>query len=236
MRGSTWNVGLVAVAAGVLVLTVLGAAVGGSWQLEERSFASLGAPSPAESPPPPPPVRIDPAHSPEGLSLSWGWLPTVGAVLLAALVPLAVWWLWLWIRQRTGSPRPVLRDVRTAAARGDEPDLPALRRGVAAARRSLAEIPQPADAVIAAWLALEDAAAASGTARAPSQTPTEFTKAVLDRTDADPEAATDLLALYQSARFSGHPISASEVARAQRCLTRIAASWDALAAAERSGP
>src|SRR5680860_1161507 len=106
-----------------------------------------------------------------------------------------------------------------------------LRRGVAEARRFLAEIAGPSDAVIAAWLALEDAASASGVRRAPSQTPTEFTLAVLDRTNADPDATAELLALYHRARFSGHPIEAADVARASRCFGRLAASWDALAAA-----
>src|SRR5699024_7315729 len=69
--------------------------------------------------------------------------------------------------------------VTTVSEVAPEPDLPALRRGVAAARTVLGTDAAPDDAIIAAWLELEAAAASSGVHRAPSDTPTELTTAVL---------------------------------------------------------
>ncbi|MEE6287593.1 DUF4129 domain-containing protein [Georgenia sp. MJ173] len=107
-----------------------------------------------------------------------------------------------------------------------EPDLPALRRGVAAARAALAGHAEPDDAVIAAWLELEAAAASSGVDRAPSDTPTELTTAVLGATRADAGATRTLLHLYHRARFAPHAVlDAADVARAVGCLERIAESW-----------
>jgi hypothetical protein len=57
------------------------------------------------------------------------------------------------------------------------------------------------DAVVAAWLRLEEAAAHEGAGRAPHQTATEFTTALLSRYAADEAALTELRRLYQRARF-----------------------------------
>jgi hypothetical protein len=67
----------------------------------------------------------------------------------------------------------------------------------------------PSDAVQEAWLALESAAAESGTERRPDQTSTEFTSAVLAEHEVDPVALATLLGLYQRARF-GLPDSVTE--------------------------
>lgn len=86
----------------------------------------------------------------------------------------------------------------------------------------------PSDAVQAAWLALEQAAAECGTTRRPHQTPTEFTSAVLAEHDVDDTALATLRGLYQRARF-GQPdsVTESDADAAVAALERIA---DALAA------
>jgi hypothetical protein len=86
----------------------------------------------------------------------------------------------------------------------------------------------PSDAVQAAWLALEQAAAECGTARRPHQTPTEFTSAVLADHDVDQAALATLRGLYQRVRF-GRPdtVTESDADAAVAALERIA---DALAA------
>src|SRR5674476_1258962 len=61
------------------------------------------------------------------------------------------------------------------------PNLPTLREGVVEADQQLRRFVRPADAVIAAWVCLEQAAARSGVLRDPAATPTEFTVKVLDR-------------------------------------------------------
>ncbi|HEX3647743.1 MAG TPA: DUF4129 domain-containing protein, partial [Pseudonocardiaceae bacterium] len=86
----------------------------------------------------------------------------------------------------------------------------------------------PSDAVQAAWLALEAAAAECGTSRRPHQTPTEFTSAVLAEHDVDDTALATLRGLYQRARF-GEPesVTESDADAAVAALERIA---DALTA------
>jgi hypothetical protein len=79
------------------------------------------------------------------------------------------------------------------------------------ALQEFTEHPQraPRDAVIAAWLALEEAEP-----RKPHQTPTEFT----EKLGVD---ATVLKDLYQCARFGHEEVTAEQARQAQRELSRI---------------
>jgi hypothetical protein len=79
------------------------------------------------------------------------------------------------------------------------------------ALQEFTEHPQrpPRDAVIAAWLALEEAEP-----RKPHQTPTEFT----EKLGVD---ATVLKNLYQRARFGHEEVTAEQAQQAQRELSRI---------------
>jgi Domain of unknown function (DUF4129) len=81
----------------------------------------------------------------------------------------------------------------------------------------------PSDAVIAAWVQLEQSAAASGTERAAHQTPSEFTEAVLAEHSADAAALHELKAVYQRARF-GEPgqVTTADAEAARAALRRIA--------------
>ena len=82
---------------------------------------------------------------------------------------------------------------------------------------------EPGDAVVLAWLMLEDAAAECGLARRPHQTPTEFTTAVLAGLDVDAGALDRLKRLYQRARFSTHPVTDEDVDAALDALRRLVA-------------
>lgn len=84
----------------------------------------------------------------------------------------------------------------------------------------------PRDAVVAAWVALEDAAAAHGTTRDPAHTPTEFTTAVLAATPAPAADIATLRGLYQRARFTSHPVTDDDVTTARRALSGIAHALD----------
>jgi hypothetical protein len=108
------------------------------------------------------------------------------------------------------------------------PELPVLRRGVAAAQRHLDRIPDADNAIVEAWLALEAAASSSGVRRRPAETPTEFTADVLRGTAADPAAVAQLLTLYHRARFSAAGVSRADVTEAGRCLGILARSWEAM--------
>ncbi|RKS75499.1 uncharacterized protein DUF4129 [Motilibacter peucedani] len=95
--------------------------------------------------------------------------------------------------------------------------------GVEAAERAIEEDRAPRDAVVGAWVALEEGAAESGVPRAPSTTPTEFALDVLRRTGADPLSTRRLLALYERARFSTEPVTDADVAAARECLADLRA-------------
>jgi hypothetical protein len=152
-------------------------------------------------------------------------LTVVGYVLLALLVGVFVWVLVRVLRRLTarhrGQGAPDAAGLTTGGVVGGPdvlPDLPALREGVDDAGKRLRADVRPADAVIAAWVALEGAASASGVERRPAQTPTEFTVAVLDRTAADPGAVRTLLDLYLRARFGEDPLRPDDVLAARRAV------------------
>ena len=226
----------VAAAGALLVLAVVGAAVRGPWVVEPRNFDFGFLTLPQQTPPPQEtpaaaPTPVLPPASEGGTPLDLSWVGLVLAALAAGLIALLLWRLWLRYRR----PLPEAEGARSSSLADpvDQiPDIPVLLRGVEAARLSLTQIVDPTDAVIAAWLSLEEAAASSGVTRHPAQTPTEFTVAILVTTDAAPDATQELLALYHLARFSTHPVTPADVDRASRCLGDIAASWHANAAAD----
>lgn len=96
-----------------------------------------------------------------------------------------------------------------------------------AARQALAELRRrtggdPGDAVIAAWLVLEQTAAEAGSARAAHQTPTEFAASVLASHDVDTGALDRLRALYQRARFGTDVVvTEADVAAATEALETL---------------
>lgn len=230
----------------VVVLVVLAAAWGGSWEIEPRDldlawldWLQLPTAEPLQGTLPEPVAGADAIDA----SGDGGWLGAAlgvavrvaGALVALALVAWLVRGLWRWFRYRDAPRRRAEPASGAVGVRADEPDLPVLRRGVAEARRFLADVDRPVDAVVAAWLALEEAAGSSGVHRSPAQTPTEFTVAVLERTSADAGTTAELLALYHRARFSRQPIGPDDVARASRCLERLAADWDAVPQGDGAG-
>lgn len=139
------------------------------------------------------------------------------AVLLIRLVVAAV---------RGRRRRPGLRGVEALDAEPRIADAPTVLRGIAAALAGFEEDRQPADAVVRAWLGLQQAAEDAGFARSPAETPTEFTGRVLSRTGADRSALRTLLGLYLRARFGDGGITPADAAGAQRALRALEASWE----------
>ena len=104
-------------------------------------------------------------------------------------------------------------------------DAPAVLRGIAAALVALDEHREPSDAVVQAWLGLQQAAEDAGFARSAAETPTEFTGRVLSRTGADRVALRRLLRLYLRARFGDGAITAVDATDAGDALRALEASW-----------
>lgn len=121
-----------------------------------------------------------------------------------------------------------------------------LRRAAERARTELAgrRGGPPGDAVVAAWLRLEEAAAHEGAGREPHQTATEFTAALLARYLTREPALDELRGLYQRARFGrpgqvGDAEADAAVAALDRILTALAngpAHPAAAGAASSAGP
>jgi len=216
------------VAGALVVLTVLGAALAGPWLPRTRPEAqiTLGIDFPT---PTPRPQETDLGHlddlAGEGSVAAWVKvvLVVVGLVLLVLLSTAAVRAARRWLSAHT--PPEVDRTDAGEVVRGDLVDLarPALAEGVEAAADALDRDVPPGDAVVAAWVALEEAAEGSGVLREPAQTATEFTLELLDATEADPVASRALLELYLAARFSRHPITSDDVVRARASLAALGA-------------
>lgn len=211
----------------VLMVAIVAASTAGGWRLEPRGWLENLSPNLEATPTTyEPPTHPPPLTPPSPLQ---HWIAGVLTVLvgLAVLVVLIYLGRWLW-RQR---PRRAVAvegppDTTPAGALAAEPDLASLVRGAEAAESILAETGgEPRDLILRCWLALEEAAAASGAARRPSDSPTEFTGLVLLATQADPASVDTLLRLYHQARFSRHPITDDEVRSARAAVIKLARIW-----------
>jgi hypothetical protein len=134
------------------------------------------------------------------------------------------------IRNRTRRTRLKGRHGLITGAEPEAADAPTVLRGIAAALGALDEQREPGDAVVRAWLGLQQAAEDAGFARSPAETPTEFTGRVLSRTGADRAALRTLLRLYLRARFADGAISAADATAARDALHALAASWERVTA------
>ena len=214
------------------IVVIAAAATTGSWALQERHYGSLhwnprpARPSPVPTLTPGPPQRPGSARAWGILQFDPRWIGYPLLLLLAAVLAIVLWRVWQRYRRTAGvdAPGAVPGDGVLLATEAT-PHLPPLLAGVARAQRSLRGAASSEDAIIAAWLAVEQGAQASGVQRHPAQTPTEFTVAVLASTGADPAAIEGLRDLYLRARFSAHPTGSAQIAAAAGHLSALEASW-----------
>jgi hypothetical protein len=177
--------------------------------------APATTPTPIETPAPAPP-------DPGGIGIGDVLLAATGLLLLVLALLLARTLLTA-ARRGTQAATPATTPPGDATRATPDDTVDHLRDAVHHAQEQLAPRVPPRDAVVAAWVALEDAAALAGARRDPAQTPTEFTVAVLGRTPADPGAVAVLRRLYQRARFSRADVSAHDVEDARSALRRLSA-------------
>jgi hypothetical protein len=222
---------VLAVAAVLVVLTI----AAGPVDVQEPSWLGGGEvdvqPQPVEPLPTaePGPTATPPAQSgdPVDVDVPWPALIVVAVAAGAYLLYYLVRRLLPELGLRGERRRPVLGGRVEALADPVEE----LRDGARSAASALSgPAPDAAEAVVAAWLALESAAAGSGAPRGPAQTPTEFTAALLRHHHAEEDAVATLLGLYHRARFAVSPdLGAADVETARRALRTIVTTLGASA-------
>lgn len=136
----------------------------------------------------------------------------IGFVLLVVTAVLLVLKMLANRKHRGADPLPLQDDEELTAlleATGEEVRYRALTES------------DPRNAVVACWVALEEAVQHSGLRRDPTETAAELTSRVLGRWQVDETAIATLSAAYREARFSRHPVSEQERDRAVEALRRI---------------
>jgi len=217
----------VALVAALAAAVLVAAATGAPWTWDPPAWLgpladpAVDAPEPLPAPTPAP--TEPPRPVPESGSDLLTWLLALAGLVVFVLALLALRAALGRVRRHRDPRPPDTATPGDALVTTDDDVLPHLRHAVRHAEDRLAPTVPPRDAVVAAWVALEDAAALAGTRRDPAQTPTEFTVAVLESTPADRGAVATLRDLYHRARFRGVDVDAHDVETARRALRRLAA-------------
>ncbi len=224
----------------LVVLVILAAGIGGTSHFTgARWFPHLGGR--AATPTThraivrntPPTTRRRPPHS----SGSLPWWVGVLVLVLIALSLAALLWLW-WSRRRLpAAPAFQTSSMHVTQLVPAEPEAEPekLLSGIGLALQALDEQREPADAVVRAWLGLQETAEESGIMRSASETPTEFTSRILSRAFADDQALRTLLRLYLRTRFGDHPVTADDVATVREALQQLLSTWGAPAGTPATG-
>ena len=205
---------LVAVACGIVVMAgLVVAAVARPVALLSRPEASVPAPPVPTAPQSLLPTLTSPPASGQGdftpsdpspflIALVQIMLVLTAVIVLAVLVRIL---MSLWRR-----PRITLHEDPSFAI----PDVPVELLRTAEQRVMLLRTGAPRNAIVAAWLDLENSVAATGLPRDPAETSTEFTERVIGTWEVDRLRLGDLAALYREARFSVHELEESHRERA----------------------
>ena len=124
--------------------------------------------------------------------------------------------------------RAVVAQLRTTARTQEGPSgtaevTPDVMLAAARQGEELLASGTPANAVVAAWVALEEAVHSAGITDDRSRTSAELVTSVLRRFDVDADALDRLGALYREARFSRHEIGEDLRSQARAALQRVQA-------------
>jgi hypothetical protein len=156
------------------------------------------------------------------------WIVVIAIVLVVvALIALAR--RWLSGRRLPSAAKLSGASVHTSTQQvvpaEPQPEPEQLLTGIELALRALDEEREPADAVVRAWLGLQETAEESGIVRSAAETPTEFTSRILRGAFTDDAAVRTLLRLYLRTRFGDHPVTSDDVAEVRDALQQLVSNW-----------
>ncbi|PRB07980.1 DUF4129 domain-containing protein [Microbacterium sp. MYb64] len=161
-----------------------------------------------------------------------GIIVAVIELVIAACFLAVLAWLFWRLARALWAARPLSREIGGAgdagagAVAGDESvDAGAIRSAAADAQEAIETHRDPGDAIVAAWVHLEEATSRAGRSRLPSETPGEFALRILRRRPGVDTELETLLGLYESVRFGGVQADESGRATARRCLAIVEEVW-----------
>jgi len=217
--------------AGMFVVVLFAASVQGAptidpWEMSPPSDSPAAVPPPSGTPSPEPlPEPVDDIATTVIavvlVVLGVAILLLLGYLLVRALIRA---WRDRPLRARSGGDAAHDLDDLDAPAE-DDAAAPVIRRGIVGALRSIDSGVTPADAIIAAWVGLEESAADAGLTRGMSETPSEFALRIITRRAGITGAAEDLLRLYERVRFGGYAAGEADRALARAALGTIEEGW-----------
>lgn len=232
MRRGTRSTVVVAVVTAAVLVLLLAWSAGNGTPLVSSPTGTWGPPRAEETASFT--AELDPGAEPEGGQEGSDdvtrWTFNLALLLWLAAVVAMVTLLLKWVaRQRVeGMERRALVEEEELAAlldaTSDEVRYQALTEG------------DPRNAVVACWVALEDAVHRSGLRQDRAETAAELTQRVLGRWDVDPAAITTLSEAYREARFSRHPVTEEQRTLAVDALERIHVDLRRHVEAQVSGP
>lgn len=217
---------------GLFLIVMIAAAVQGLPQINPPLFKSQQLPPPVQTAEPMP--SATPAPLPEASSNLVGTIIGIIFLLLAGAAAVLVLVLVIRALLRAWRDRPMrFRDGSAVASdlreqpEPTEPEVaaPVIRRGIEGALRIIDERAVPTDAIVAAWIGLEESAADAGLARGASETASEFALRIITRRAGISDAAQQLLRLYESVRFGAYTASEDDRAIARAALKLIEKGW-----------
>jgi hypothetical protein len=227
-RGAVAVVAVVMLGLAAVALVVLASAGGSVRPVSESTLSSSPRPLPTQTASPQvtaPTPGAPPSQKPAKPVKIPDWVKALWQALfytVAALVVLLLATLLYRLLRKVKLPEAEDKDTDWERVKVDRL-AEAVESGLAAVDSGTAT-----DAVIACWVALEDAAASAGVARAESETPAEFTVRVLGVGGISEPELLRLAALYREARYSTHGSTEEARSQARAALIRLR---DELAAA-----
>lgn len=220
LRGVSTRSTVVAASAALVIVTLMLATTHGAPVVQPAS-SDRALPSATLQPPPAtstaPTASVSPTAA-SGPPMAWMGMALTGVVAVVAVFLLLL---------LTAAVVRVLRSRRRAPESTPVEPLPSLpeqlHRDAASHFAALRE-GEPREAIVRAWVTLQQSVAAAGVTRRPSETSSELTVRVLDDLAVDPDALRTIAGLYREARFSQHPLTDADRERAEVALRRVHAT------------